>query len=84
MARRHSGELVQLVSITEEFEIIIYSVFRDVAMFLRDPYALNAVCTSILKCLTQLYENYKLPRVSPQVNCCRANTLTYSEISRHQ
>ena len=33
-------------------------------MLLRDPYALSAICSSILKCLTQLYENYKLPRVS--------------------
>ena len=33
-------------------------------MLLRDPYALNAICSSILKCLTELYENYKLPRVS--------------------
>lgn len=33
-------------------------------MLLRDPYALHAICTSILKCLLQLYGNYKLPRVS--------------------
>ena len=33
-------------------------------MLLRDPYALNSICTSILKCLIQLYENTKLPRVS--------------------
>ena len=33
-------------------------------MLLRDPYALSAICGSILNCLTQLYESYKLPRVS--------------------
>jgi negative elongation factor B len=41
----------------------------DVAMLLRDPYALNAICSSILKCLTQLYENYKLPRESSELEC---------------
>ena len=36
---------------------------RDVAMLLRDPYALNAICSSIVKCLLQLSEHSKLPRV---------------------
>jgi len=33
-------------------------------MLLRDPYALNAICASIVKCLLQLSEHSKLPRVS--------------------
>lgn len=33
-------------------------------MLLRDPYALNAICKSILHCLLHLYEQSKLPRVS--------------------
>jgi negative elongation factor B len=41
----------------------------DVAMLLRDPYALHAICTSILKCLIQLYENYALPRESSELEC---------------
>ena len=40
------------------------STFSDVAMLLRDPYALNAVCRSVLQCLLHLYEQNKLPRVS--------------------
>ncbi len=40
---------------------------RDVAMLLRDPYSLNAICKSILQCLLNLYEQSKLPRVSPSV-----------------
>ena len=36
----------------------------DVAMLLRDPYALNVLCKSVLQCLLQVYEQNKLPRVS--------------------
>lgn len=59
------NEALGLVFATTLFSLSVcsYLVCSDVAMLLRDPYALNAICTSILKCLTQLYENYKLPRV---------------------
>ena len=36
---------------------------RDVAMLLRDPYALHAICSSIVKCLLQLSDHSQLPRV---------------------
>ena len=33
-------------------------------MLVRDPYALHAVCRSVLNCLVELSEASKLPRVS--------------------
>ena len=39
-------------------------VYSDVAMLLRDPYALDVLCKTILQCLLQIYEQNKLPRVS--------------------
>ncbi len=42
-------------------DVLLYS---DVAMLLRDPYALDVLCKTILQCLLQIYEQNKLPRVS--------------------
>ena len=49
-------------------------------MLLRDPYALNAVCTSIVKCLLQLSEHCKLPRVNFRMisACIGARSIDHS------
>ena len=36
----------------------------DVAMLLRDPYALHIICKSTVSCLFNLVDTAKLPRVS--------------------
>ena len=48
--------------------------FRDISMLLRDPYALNVVCHSIIACLHDTQKQWKLPRVSYNLHydthCC--------------
>ena len=38
--------------------------YSDLAMLLRDPYAINVMCNSIMKTLSLLIQQEKLPRVS--------------------
>ena len=45
------------------FMLVLFTC-SDVAMLLRDPYALDVLCKTILQCLLQIYEQNKLPRVS--------------------
>ena len=47
--------------------------YRDLAMLLRDPYAINVICGSILKTLSMLMQHEKLPRVCKICTCmfCR-------------
>ena len=44
--------------------MVVLFTHSDVAMLLRDPYALDVLCKTILQCLLQIYEQNKLPRVS--------------------
>ena len=43
-------------------------IYSDLAMLLRDPYAINVICGSILKTLSMLLQHEKLPRVSCELN----------------
>ena len=47
-----------------EYVWLMFLLCSDVAMLLRDPYALDVLCKTILQCLLQIYEQNKLPRVS--------------------
>jgi len=47
----------------------LLSHYRDLAMLLRDPYAINVICGSILKTLSMLMQHEKLPRVSKICTC---------------
>lgn len=47
-------------------------------MLLRDPYAINVICGSILKTLSTLMQHEKLPRVS-EICICTAHVLLIFE-----
>ena len=43
--------------------ILCSTVCSDLAMLLRDPYAINVICNSIMKTVSMLIQQEKLPRV---------------------
>lgn len=47
----------------------LFLLSSDLAMLLRDPYALHVICKSILQCLRGLSESSKLPRESGELEC---------------